>query len=322
MASIQPHKGQWRAFVRRRGVSKSAVFPTKREAQQWATKLEAEINAAHINGLLGKNAPTAHDYTFPELASRYRREVSAKKRGAQWEARRITALEDWFKDIKLVDIKQPQIVAWRDMRLKLVAGSTVLRDASLLHHMLRVARDEWRWIEHDPMKGIHWPDEAPPRHQRWGWREIKRVLRAKEGAGPKTRQVIEAFHISLRTGMRLQEVIASPQGFDPKRRVVVLQSTKTTGRVEIPIGRIACKLLAKQAPFTVNANEASTLFCVLVRQLLLDDLRFHDARATALTMLAKKVDVMTLAKISRHRDLKILLNTYYRATAEEIARKI
>lgn len=34
MASIQPHNGQWRAFVRRRGVSKSAVFPTKREAQQ------------------------------------------------------------------------------------------------------------------------------------------------------------------------------------------------------------------------------------------------------------------------------------------------
>jgi integrase len=122
--------------------------------------------------------------------------------------------------------------------------------------------------------------------------------------------------------MRLQEVLAAPEGFDQKRRVVVLQRTKTTGRVEVPIGRIACKLLQARQPFAVNPNEASTLFAKLASKLLIKDLRFHDARATALTMLAKKVDVMTLAKISRHRDLKILLNTYYRATAEEIARKI
>ena len=43
------------------------------------------------------------------------------------------------------------------------------------------------------------------------------------------------------------------------------------------------------------------------------DLHFHDTRREALSRLAKKVDVMTLAKISGHRDIKILLNTTYYA---------
>jgi len=40
------------------------------------------------------------------------------------------------------------------------------------------------------------------------------------------------------------------------------------------------------------------------------------------TLLARRVDVMTLARISRHKDLRILLNTYYRESAEDIAARL
>ena len=110
-------------------------------------------------------------------------------------------------------------------------------------------------------------------------------------------------------------------GFDAARRVVTLATTKTTGRAQIPVGRIAAKLLARPA-FTVDPNEASTLFAKLCRQLLITGLTFHDSRATALTLLAKRVDVLTLAKISRHKDLSLLMNTYYRESEEEIAARI
>jgi integrase len=55
---------------------------------------------------------------------------------------------------------------------------------------------------------------------------------------------------------------------------------------------------------------------------LLGDLHFHDARATALTMLSRRVDVLTLARISGHRDLSLLLNTYFRESAQEIAARL
>ena len=120
--------------------------------------------------------------------------------------------------------------------------------------------------------------------------------------------------------MRLQEVLAAPENFDAHRRVVTVKS-KTEKRAQVPIGRIAAKLLKRPA-FIVNANEGSTLFSRLCRELMIEGLTFHDSRATALTHLARKVDVLTLAKISRHKDISMLSNVYYRETADNIAKRI
>ena len=108
--------------------------------------------------------------------------------------------------------------------------------------------------------------------------------------------------------------------YDPARKVIDMERTKTGGRVSVPVTRRAMRVLPWHG--TVNANEASVLFSKLCRELLIDGLHFHDARASALTWLSRRMDVMTLARISRHRDLKILLNTYYRESSEDIARRI
>jgi len=199
-----------------------------------------------------------------------------------------------------------------------VSASTVVREANLLRNLFNLARKEWKWIDHAPFDGVKLPKENPPRHQLWTWQLIKRVLRAPRTG--KTAEMQAAFHIALRTGMRLQEVLAAPADFDAKRSVVTTK-TKTEIRGQIPIGRIAAKLLARPA-FTVGANEGSVLFSKLCRELLIDGLTFHDTRGTALTHLARKVDVMTLARISRHKDLKLLMNHYYRETSDQIAARI
>lgn len=310
VAYIRKHRDGWRAEVQKAGVRASKVLPTKREAQAWA--LEQEARAGSL---------ASGWRTFSDAAAKYEREVSAKKRGKAWEVRRLGAMVDHFGARPLGSMDAPDMAAWRDARLKTVSASTVVREANLLKHLLHTARDEWRWIDHDPFRGVKMPSENEPRHQRWRWQQIKRVLRAGAQAGPKTAEVVDAFHIALRTGMRLQEVLAAPAGFDRARRVVTLGSTKTTGRVQIPVGRVAAKLLARPA-FTVGPNEASTLFAKLCRQQLITGLTFHDSRATALTLLSKRVDVLTLAKISRHKDLSLLMNTYYRESAEEIAARI
>ena len=108
---------------------------------------------------------------------------------------------------------------------------------------------------------------------------------------------------------------------DSTGAAVVTLKTKTEARAQIPIGRIAHTLLQRPA-FTVGPNEGSVLFSKLTRQLMIEGLTFHDARATGLTHLAKKVTVLELAKISRHKDLSLLSNVYYRAKAEDIARLI
>lgn len=310
MAYVRKYRDKWRAEVNRSGQRLSRVFATKREAQAWAMETDAKAQLRATGWR-----------TFADAADKYKREVSARKNGERWEVLRIAAFVRHFGAKTLGSMDAPDMASWRDMRLKTVSGSTVLREVNLLKHILHTARDEWRWMEHDPFRGVKMPQDSQPRHQRWRWQQIKRVLRAGQNSGPKTREAVEAFHIALRTGMRLQEALAAPSGFDKQRRVVVLASTKTGGRAEVPVGRIAARLLDR-APFTVSPNEASTLFAKLTRQQLVDGLTFHDARASALTLLAKKVDVLTLAKISRHKNLNLLMNTYYRESAAEIAARL
>jgi site-specific recombinase XerD len=309
MAHISKHGDKWRAQVAKRGIRRSAVWDTKREAERWAARVEDEIEANR----------TARK-SFKDAAQRYLREVSSKKDGQRWEEFRIQAMIEHFGEIALFDLDAPDIAKWRDTRLKSVSGSTVVRESTLLKHLLSTARDEWRWMDHNPFRGVKMPSEAEPRHARWRWNQIRKVLRHARAGGPKMQEVADAFHIALRTGMRLQEVLAAPQGFDRDRRVVTLARTKT-GRAVVPVGRIAAKLLERPA-FTVGANEASTLFARMTKQLMITGLTLHDSRATALTHMAKKVPVEILAKVSRHRDISMLVRTYYRPTPEEVARRL
>ena len=309
MAHIRTFRDKWRAEVQRNGVRSSKVCDTKREAQAWALEQEAKAKRARHGG----------DHTFGEAVDKYAQAVSAGKAGAAWEVRRLAALRLHFgDDALLAELDAPDIAAWRDARLAKVSASTVLREANLLRNLFNVARKEWRWMDRQPFEGVRLPKENPARHQVWTWQLIRRVLRAPRSG--KTAEMQAAFHIALRTGMRLAEVLAAPGAFDRAARVVRVK-TKTEAMAAIPIGRIAARLLERPA-FTVGANEGSTLFSKLCRELLIEGLTFHDARATALTHLARKVDVLTLAKISRHRNLSLLSNVYYRESASQIAARI
>ena len=308
MAYIRSYQGKWRVEIQRNGIRSSKVFDKKRDAQVWAMEQEAQAKQAK-QGIR----------TFGNAVDKYLLEVSSKKDGEVWEVRRLNVMRDYFGDnAGLSGIDAPEIAAWRDARLKTVSASTVVREANLLRNLFKVAMNEWHWMEHEPFKGVKLPKENDARYQIWGWREIRRVLRAERSG--KTAEMQKAFHIALRTAMRLQEVLAAPENYDPKRRVVTVK-TKTEKRGEIPIGRLAAKLIPT-TKFSVGANEGSVLFGKLCKELMITDLTFHDARATALTHLSRKIDVLTLAKISRHKDIRLLSTVYYRESADSIAKRI
>ena len=308
MASIVKYGDGWRAHIYKNGQRVSKSFEKKADARAWALEKEAELD----------RQAGVSKHTLQEAVDRYLTTVSPTKRKPEWEARRFAAFVEHFgAHTDIAHITSRLLGDWRDARLKTVVGATVQRECNLYKNLFTVAVDEWQWLDRNPFKGVRMPEQADSRTQLWRWQQIKRVLRS--GRTGKTSEVIRAFHISLHTGMRLAEILTG--NYDPKRRVYTLPTSKTSTRpVDVPLPRRALKLLPFD--FTVGANEASTLFSKLVSQLLLGDLHFHDARATALTLLSRRVDVMTLARISRHKDLKVLMSTYYRETADEIAQRI
>jgi integrase len=304
---VRPYRDGWRTEVQRNGQRLSKTFKTKREAQAWGIEQEASSKA------LGKGWRT-----FGQAVEDYQASYTHKKPSATWERNTLARLlAEFGEDTHIGAIDQPAIAKWRDRRLKTVSGSTVQREATVLRHLFHIARDEWRWIDASPFRGVKLPAENRPREAVWPWQLIKRVLRAqREG---KTAEMQRAFRIALRTGMRLSEVLSAKLAGN----IAVLPKDKMTqAPVKVPLTRHGRRLLAASAPFTVDPNEGSVLFGKLCRELLIEGLTFHDSRATALTHLARKVDVLTLSKISRHRDLRILQNTYYRETAEQIAARL
>jgi len=322
MASIQKQGEKWRAQVAKNGIRKSAVWDSKRDAERWAKQIENEIEAGV---LLGR--------TFQQGAEHYLKTVSSTKPNPEWERRRFKDFMVYFApETKLDSITTAHLGLWRDWRMAgdpakkrdPVTGATVLREINLMRHMFSLARDEWKWIATSPFTGLRMPEDNDPRTQVWRWQQIKRVLRS--GRDGKTGEVVKAFHIALHTSLRLKEVLEGR--YDAGRRVMVLggaqSGTRTKGGrtklVEVPIPRRAVKLLPEK--FTVGANEASALFSKLTEQLLIQGLTFHDTRATALTLLARRMDVMTLARISRHKDLNLLLKTYYRESVDDISKRI
>ena len=313
MASFRKHGTGWRAEVQKNGVRASHVAPTKREAQEWARKKENELDGYKAS----------KGMTFEQAAAKYVATVSPNKTAGapEWEDRRFAEMMRFFRpDEKLAAIDSARLGEWRDWRLQTVSASTVRREVSLLGNLLSTAVDEWKVLTVNPLKGVRLPDHPPARHQVWPWRLIKRVLRAKR-TGPVL-HTIHAFHIALHTGMRLNEVLAAKV----VGKVAILERDKSSGKVsapvKVPLARKGAELFAKYQPLNIRADLASAYFSALTDELLIDGLTFHDSRATALTLLARRVDVMTLARISRHSDLRILLRTYYRESAEQIAARL
>lgn len=307
MAYVGKFRDGWRAQVQKDGERVSKTFKLKKEAQAWA--LEQESKKTLRRG-----------YTLAQACTKYLESVSTTKKNAVvWERRRLDAFCAHFGDVEIANITSEAIGDWRDARLKTVSGSTVLREVNLYRNLFKIAVKEWKWISASPFDGVRLPKENPLRESVWSWRLIRRVLRAPRV--DKTAEMQAAFRIALHTGLRLQEVLTC--SYDAKRKVLVLPISKTEPRpVEVPILPRARKVVENLPAFTVGPNEGSALFSRLSGELLIEGLTFHDSRATALTLLSRKMDVLTLARISRHKDLNILMQRYYRETPEQISARL
>jgi len=73
--------------------------------------------------------------------------------------------------------------------------------------------------------------------------------------------------------------------------------------------------------FTVNLANADALFRRVRDRLGIENLHFHDTRHEATTRLARKLDVLDLARMTGHRDPRSLM-VYYNATASEVAGRL
>lgn len=321
---IRKQRDKWRVELERNGVRMSAVFETKGEARAWGIREEAALLATK-HGAYPKR-------TLSEAIDAYIKKVSAKKAGERFEVLRLEALRRDFPALAgkvLSKITTADLAEWRDARLLKVTKGSVQRDINLISHVFTKARDEWKWMGESPFAGMEAPGDNPSRERLPTPGEVRRLLRWLgfiTGEHPKTKQAEAAFAflLSLHTGMRAGEVLQlSPKTVHGAVATVSHKMQYKTGKPrKVPISSHAVRLLERFKGFTISSDSLDALFRKARDSLLIEDLHFHDARASALTRLSRKVDVLELARISGHKDLRILLETYYRTTSAEIASRL
>lgn len=323
MAYIAKYKGGWRAQIFKRGKRISKTFKTKPEAREWSIAEEASI--------LSDDAPWPRK-TLAEAISRYMAEVSPRKATCERERNQLKKFMRDYPHLaskQLLEVSSADLASWRDERLRVLTPGSCEREMGILSNLFRLAVDEWKWLPSSPTRGVRRPGENPPRQRLASPSEIRRICRhlgfhTQNPLESKSQQVALAFLISLHTAMRAGEVLQlTPDTLDVAHVRHKTQHITKTLR-QIPIGRKSRKLIQRipNGGWTVAGASLDALFRKARDRCLIHDLHFHDARATALTRLSRKVDVLTLARISGHKDLRMLLNVYYRETAESIAGRL
>jgi integrase len=301
----------------------SATHPTKAAAQAWATQIEADIIAGKTGGIPNK--------TFGDLLQRFQNEVSTGRKGEQWERVRIGMLmRDPLADVRLGDLDERSIAEWRDRRLKSVSAASVRREWNLLSAACTIAVKEWKWLKSHPMRNVRRPPSSPPRDRIFSDDEIERmVLCFGDDLKSISGRVGAAFLFAIETGMRCGEICnLTWERIDLTRRVARVAVGKTLAASrEVPLSGAAIEILNKlraagtPGVFGLNTTQIDAIFRKVRANALVDGVHFHDTRATAITRLAKKLDILALARMVGHKDLK-MLQVYYRESAEEIAKRL
>lgn len=328
MAAIIKRNGKYQARIRRNGhPSESAIFTKKEDAVQWAMVREAELI----------KRPVTIRATVRQAIERHAKDVCPGHRGCRWEIVRLTKMlgngkrpeRDAlpFLDRYISEVRPQDILAWRDASLKRLSGNSVRREYGLLHSVF-VSAQSWGMLSELPFRKGFQPQAGAPRKQRISDDEANAII-AKlgydRGQKPESDKqfVAAAFLWCNATGMRKGECLSLARS-EIVDRVAHLAKTKNGDPRDVPLSAASSamlELLPKEGRiFPVSSSTCDRLFRKAKREAGLQNIRFHDSRREATTRMASKLDVMTLARVTGHKDLRTLLNTYYAPDMQEVAK--
>lgn len=297
--------------------------------------------------------------TLSAAIARYLVEVSALKKSESaeksiaktWLATRIAG--------RPIDrIRNTDLIALRDEWAEGKAAATVVRRLAFLSHVFTVARKDWGWTElANPVQLVRRPTVDDARDRRVISRIRMRGVSATECPRTELEWIIQSTSskelpiivtLAAETAMRRAEICnMRREHVDLLHGVVHLPDTKNGTSRDVPLTPWARETLRQylagrpqRGPiFTVTPGAATRGFIrartrarnryeALCKSLgrranpqLFSDLRLHDLRHEATSVLAPIFQLHELAKISGHKSTRMLLR-YYHPDGRELARKI
>jgi integrase len=334
MAAFRKRNNKWQAQIRIKGhAPRTKSFITKRDAESWARKVEAELEASAV-----RIDPRVLDRsTVRDLLDRYRKEVTVAKRGAASENTRLDGFlrQAWAN--KPLSRVTPQVFSrYRDERLRIVSAGTVIRDLGLLRAVFEVARLEWGLpLPENPVAMVRKPRAPVARERRLQSDELEVLLKATEATRNEWLRV--AILLEIDTGMRRGELLGVRwKDICFTSKTLLIPVTKTGHPRRIPLMASALELFQMRKnhadtgkdlvfPISANAFRQSWERCrrrAAAARPQIGELRFHDLRHEAVSRFFEMgLSLPEVALISGHRDPRMLFR-YTHLRAEDVGAKL
>lgn len=361
MAYISKRGKKWRAeiviMIDYETIRDSKTFDTKAEATIWALEREQKIREGNIDRPEDK---TLRDALLYYLEAEVPKKKTPKYiDNATYRIKSFLACPALSIDTKLHSLGYEVFEKYINYRLNVggVVTSTVNKELTFMRSAIRLAQ-KMKWLDHNPFEHVKQLKEPPARDRRISDDEIERILISLGYEDEKEliqvrQRVAVMFLLALETAMRISEICNLDWNnvFLKERYLKIVESKNDDSR-NVPLSTRAIELLesvrshSKNIEYDVERRDqygrkiayrakpvfydnssgkapgnASALFSKYVEKAGIYDLTFHDTRHEACTRLARKIDVLDLAKMIGHRDLKSLM-IYYNPTATEIADRL
>jgi integrase len=313
----------YRAKVRLQGHPHyTRTFSRKTDAKDWARALEADIKR-------GKTipSPAASRRTVAGMIDRYIDEyLPIKDRNK--DANKTAALLNWWKreigSYALANLSAKVITAKRDTLTGGVtyrgtrrSKATVNRYLSALSHVLKIAVQEWGWLEDSPMRGVGRYTESTGRTRWLEDDERNRLLEAcLKSKNPDLHTIVV---LALSTGARSSEIrYLTWTNVDLHAGFIRLADTKNGYARNVPlVGRARELLRQRSAPsgyvFPSPRNPNKPLYFrtsfenAVARAGLTRNVTFHSLRHCAASYLAmNQATASEIAQILGHRTLQMV----------------
>lgn len=305
----------------------SATRDTAQECTKWASQKLLE----HKAGILQKD-DKPKTMTFGELLTLHHEKVGKKKRSARTTIFYVrTLIRDFptLANMPISDITARDLTEWRNKRLESVSAGTVRREISHYSSVMSYAVKELFIVKENPFANLVKPPAPKPRERRITNNEIDIILQAgnyKLGQTPRQSQqyAVWAFLFAIHTGMRISEILRVRKSDIHENYLFIPESKNDTAR-HVPFTNELKEILSwinhddeRLIPLTTDAFKNA--WKRVQRKANIDNLHFHDTRHEGASRFVRDLGlpVETLAKVTGHKDIRTLINTYYNPTIDEL----
>ncbi|CAB3785401.1 hypothetical protein LMG28614_02123 [Paraburkholderia ultramafica] len=343
MAYISQRGIYWRAEIRRRGYKPVyRTFDTKHQAQQWARRLEGEMDS----GLYFDRSESERT-TLREALGRYQREIVPEKRHPYQENRRIQRwLDQDLSHRTLAGLRGADFAKYRDQRRAAGrAENTIRLELQIISHLFEVARKEWGMEGlMNPLNNIRKPSGSLARDRRLRLGEFEKLHGLLSASGNPW--AAPAFELVIETSLRQSALFSvrwewldldsrmlrfppDARGADNKGIPAALPLSRRAINIFRHLAAIAegadVRIIRSQhgpgniAPaklrgriFGTTSNAVICVWKRVIQTASIEDpelktLRWHDLRHEAASRLFEKgLHPMEVASITGHRSMQML----------------